>query len=242
MFNMPQSNQFTMMMYQDKLFFNPPKHFYQLELAYLAQNLATYQGQDELPRLGGSVNSAHHYPKPQASVLVAITNEPSPRLLLTKRSSRLSSHAGEIAFVGGHRDQVDKNTAETALREGFEEVGLMANSVSVIGYLPMQQSKAGLWVRPVVGLVEPAVLADLVCQEAEIERIFWVPLGFFRDTPPSIYQFDYTQANQTATIHTPAWYVDGETVWGLTGRMIASLVEIGFGVKIEWYYRRASLD
>ncbi len=228
-----------MMMYQDKLFFNPPKHFYQLQLAYLAQNLATYQGQDELPRLGGSVNSAHRYPKPQASVLVAITNETTSRLLLTKRSSRLSSHAGEIAFVGGHRDDGDKNTADTALREGFEEVGLGRDSVSVIGYLPMQQSRAGLWVRPVVGLVEPAVLADLVCQETEIERIFWVSLDFFRNTPPSVYQFDYTQANQTTTIHTPAWYVDGETVWGLTGRMIATLLNIGFGADIDWYYRKA---
>ena len=31
--------------------------------------------------------------------------------------------------------------------------------------------------------------------------------------------------------------VDGETVWGLTGRVIASLLETGFDRQLDWYYR-----
>jgi hypothetical protein len=42
---------------------------------------------------------------------------------------------------------------------------------------------------------------------------------------------------QTATILTPSWEVDGETVWGLTGKVIASLLETGFDRQLEWYYR-----
>ncbi|VEG12419.1 NUDIX hydrolase [Moraxella cuniculi] len=226
------------MSYQDKIFLNPPRTYRTPLLARLAANLRAYQGVDELPRLGGMPDRVYHQPKPHASVLIVITNEPTPRLLLTKRSSRLTSHAGEIAFVGGHRDDMDTSTADTALREGFEEVGLIADGVSVIGYLPMQQSKSGLWVRPVVALIEPEMAMELVGQEAEIARIFWVELAYFSDTPTGIYQFDYTHAHQVATISTPAWYVDGETVWGLTGRMIANLLNIGFGTNIEWYYRQ----
>lgn len=140
--------------------------------------------------------------------------------------------------MGGHRDEVDKNTADTALREGFEEVGLVPETVSVIGYLPMMQSKAGLWVRPVVAVVEPEYVADLTLQESEIERIFWVELAYFLGTLPQVYRLDYVYDGKNVTIETPAWSVAGETVWGLTGRMIASLLEIGFGVKMPWYYRQ----
>lgn len=226
------------MNYQDKIFINLPTIWHSPWLKHLAIKLNTYQGLDELARLGGALEVEHSYPKPQASVLVLISHETTPKLMLTKRSHRLSHHAGEIAFVGGHRDDTDNNTAQTALREAFEEVRLPNQSVSVIGYLPMQQAKSGIWVRPVVGLVEPTLTKDLLCQEAEIERIFWVALDYFKQTPPSVYEFDHTLGNQTLNICTPAWFVEGETVWGLTGRIIANLMQIGFDVQIDWYYQQ----
>lgn len=36
-----------------------------------------------------------------AAVLIAITNEPDPKVLLTRRSAYLNSHAGEVSFPGG---------------------------------------------------------------------------------------------------------------------------------------------
>lgn len=75
----------------------------------LAQALADYRGVDILPYtdsnelLKGLVREGaiKHYQKllndnlsPQACVLIVITDEPRPRLLLTRRSARLNSHAG----------------------------------------------------------------------------------------------------------------------------------------------------
>ncbi len=37
----------------------------------------------------------------QAAVLIAITNESNPKVLLTRRSLYLSNHAGEVSFPGG---------------------------------------------------------------------------------------------------------------------------------------------
>ena len=57
-------------------------------------------------------------------------------------------------------------------------------------------------------------------------------------TQPTVeYAVEYTMQDQTATILTPSWQVDGETVWGLTGRVIASLLETGFDRQLDWYYR-----
>jgi hypothetical protein len=42
-----------------------------------------------------------------AAVLIAITNEENPKVLLTRRSVYLSNHAGEVSFPGGKRDPQD---------------------------------------------------------------------------------------------------------------------------------------
>lgn len=175
-----------------------------------------------------------------ASVLVLLTDEPCPKLLLTKRSDKLSSHAGEMAFVGGRRDDGDGSTAQTALREAFEEVGLDSQAVSVIGYLPYQYSKKGLAVRPVVAVVPASVV--LVASAVEVERICWESFEFFVQNPPIICYYGLTKqatasqatisqttskqsmTNQTTT--GPAWQLADDVVWGLTGRIIVDLIEL----------------
>lgn len=210
---------------------NPPTTWQSTDLAVLYHALTAYQGQDTFAHPYQQKSDDTH--EISAGVLVLLTNEPCPRLLLTKRSHQLSAHAGEVSFVGGRRDTGDKDVAETALREAYEEVGLSKERVSIIGYLPCQTAKSGAVVRPVVAVVSSDVCDDLVgCQE-EIERIFWGELAFFKTTPPTDIQLTYDNYR----FATPAWTVDGETVWGLTGRIIANLLEIGFGVVYEWYYR-----
>ena len=60
----------------------------------------------------------------QAAVLVLLCSVGGqPSVLLTKRSSRLSQHAAEISFPGGHyEDDQDSSLIDTALREAMEEL------------------------------------------------------------------------------------------------------------------------
>lgn len=180
-------------------------------------------------------------PLPQACVLLVITDEPKPKLLLTRRSNRLSSHAGEVSLVGGKRDETDISSADVALREACEEVGLHRADVEILGYLPMQISKSGLLVRPVVASIPPDVVGSLTPNDDEIARLFWLPFDVLYGTPVD-FVFDRQITHSTAKLHTPAWVYDcdddgtPEVVWGLTGRMLSSLMEIGFGVGHEWYY------
>lgn len=174
-------------------------------------------------------------PIADASVLVAITNEPVPRLLLTRRAGHLNAHAGEVSFAGGKHEVADGNNIVTALREACEETALPPSQVQVIGQLPPQTSKSGMSVRPIVVLVPPALI--LVPELGEITRIFWADFTALIEQPLEEYVIDYPVEDQTMTLLTPSWTVDGETVWGLTGRIIASLLELGFDRQIEWYYR-----
>lgn len=236
----------------------PTDHrFYDLSVkinAYQGSDICLYANNNELPTGLTGKQAAEHdedllekNPLPQACVLVAITDEPNPRLLLTRRSNRLSSHAGEVSFVGGKRDEVDKSSVDVALREAYEEVGLDGLGVDIIGYLPMQISKKGLLVRPVVVSIPIDAVDKIMPNDDEIARVFWLPFELLK-TAPTNYVFDGQLTDQTAKLHTLAWVYDvnndgmTEIIWGLTGRILANLMKIGFGLQYEWYYRIVKQD
>ena len=118
-----------------------------------------------------------------AAVLIALTNEDDPRILLSKRSGTLKHHAGEVSLPGGKRDLSDTSNIAVALREAWEETALDPFSVRLIGELPTQTARNGLKVKPIVGIIPAEV--PLVAQPDEIEKIkninryFFLIFGFF---------------------------------------------------------------
>ena len=180
------------------------------------------------------LDSLYQTPIADASILVAITHERYPKLLLTRRAAHMNSHAGEVSCAGGKYDAADGNNVVTALREACEETALPPNKVQILGQLPIQTSKSGMSVRPIVALIAPDLI--LVPELGEISRIFWADFETLLTQPTVEYSIEYAMQDQTATILTPSWQVDGETVWGLTGRVIASLLETGFDRQLDWYY------
>lgn len=181
------------------------------------------------------LENLYQTPIADASVLVAITNERRPKLLLTRRAAHMKSHASEISCAGGKHESTDGNNVVTALREAFEETALPPSKVQIIGQLPIQTSKSGMSVRPIVALIAPNLV--LVPEIEEISRIFWADFEALITQPIIEYAIDYTMLGQTSTIVTPSWQVEGETVWGLTGMLIASLLKTGFDRQLDWYYR-----
>lgn len=199
----------------------------------IANDLQTLNSQT---RHSQSIDDLIQTPIAHASVLVALTNERHPMLLLTKRASHITAHAGEIAFAGGKYEPADTNNIVTALRESLEEVNLDPTGVRLLGQLPTQTSKSGLVVRPIVAVIPPNL--SLQAEQGEIERIFWADWQYLRHAPTVDYHLITQVAGQSMKLVTPCWQVDGETVWGLTGRIIASLLKVGFDRHIEWYYRQ----
>lgn len=168
-------------------------------------------------------------PQPYA-VLIAITNEAEPKILYTLRASEMREHAGEVSFAGGRREDTDDSNQATALRETFEETGILLSQVTIIGELPIHHAKSGRPVKPIVGVIPPDV--TLVPEMGEIARLFWGNLAMLIEQPTVDYHYDMGKK----WLVSPSFIVDGETVWGLTGRITASLLEIGFDRKIDWYF------
>ena len=163
-----------------------------------------------------------------AAVLIAITDESDPKVLLTRRSTLLNNHAGEVSFPGGKRDPQDTSNIVVALREAQEETALNPFEVQLIGDLPMQKARNGMLVKPVVGLIPPKV--ELIPQPSEIDRIFFASLQHLMEAPPMPYEVSFAQQK----IYFPSMQIEDEVVWGLTARMLVSLFEYGLDYRKEW--------
>ena len=164
----------------------------------------------------------------QAAVLIAITDESDPKVLLTRRSLYLNNHAGEVSFPGGKRDPQDTSNIVVALREAYEETALNPFDVQLIGDLPMQKARNGMLVKPVVGVIPAEV--NLIAQPSEIDRIFFASLSSLMQAPPIPYEVRY--AHQS--LYFPSMRVENEIVWGLTARMLISLFQYGLNYQKEW--------
>ena len=163
-----------------------------------------------------------------AAVLIAITDESDPKVLLTRRSTLLNNHAGEVSFPGGKRDPQDTSNIVVALREAQEETALNPFEVQLIGDLPMQKARNGMLVKPVVGLIPPKV--ELIPQPSEIDRIFFASLQHLMEAPPMPYEVSFAQQK----LYFTSMQIEDEVVWGLTARMLVSLFEYGLDYRKEW--------
>lgn len=115
-----------------------------------------------------------------AGVLVAVlTHATRPMLLLTKRSSAMRHHPGQIALPGGKQDVSDPDVIATALREAQEEVGLPVQSAEILGLLPPHETITGFRVHPVLALVRKPFTPRL--EPGEVAEVFTVPLSHILD-------------------------------------------------------------
>jgi 8-oxo-dGTP pyrophosphatase MutT (NUDIX family) len=153
-----------------------------------------------------------------AAVLVPLVWEGDQwELLLTKRTSHLKHHAGQIAFPGGRVEPEDRSPSETALRETAEEVGIQADEVRIVGCLDAMTTITGFQVLPVVGLVEPGF--DLSIDLNEVEQAFQVPLAFVLDPLNCTRQSAIFRGRRRSFF--VIQYQD-QTIWGATAAMLVN--------------------
>ena len=158
--------------------------------------------------------------KAVAAVLVPLfEREGQLHVLYTRRSDRMLSHQGQVAFPGGKVDLADADLVATALREAHEEIGLHPHTVEIIGSLTTIDTLAsGYSVAPFVGVIpEPITLRP---NPREVAEIFSVPLNVLSDQ-----RFRGNYKWQSGGNYPAILYGD-QTIWGLTLRITLSLLEL----------------
>lgn len=154
-----------------------------------------------------------------AGVLVAISLvEDEPRIILTKRSSALKHHPGQIAFPGGKLDEGDVDVTEAALREAWEEIGLPRDLPDVVGQLPSHETVTSFQVTPVVALLHDRF--EIRPEAGEVAEVFSVPLAHLLDTTNYIVESRSWRGTRRHYYTVPfgPYYI-----WGATARMLRGL-------------------
>ena len=152
-----------------------------------------------------------------AAVLVAITDRPSPGVILTLRHADMRTHAGQVAFPGGRID--DGEDARTAaLREAHEELALDPADVRILGEADPYRTVTGFAVTPVVGMVPPDLA--LTPNPLEVEEWFEAPLDFVLDP---INQQRMSTIFQGRMRHYYQINWNDRRIWGATAAMLVNL-------------------
>jgi 8-oxo-dGTP pyrophosphatase MutT (NUDIX family) len=139
--------------------------------------------------------------------------------VFTKRRDDLPQHAGEISFPGGRQDFPDEDLRTTALREAHEEIGLPPDQVELVGALPPTGTFVTNYkIHPFVGVIRAG--HEWTPQPTEVETILELSL------PDLIAGFEMQRlVRRGVPFKTPTYTVDGNLIWGATGRIVQHLLE-----------------
>ncbi len=152
-------------------------------------------------------------------------------LPLTLRGSWMRQHTGQVSLPGGRVD-AGESIEHAALREAYEEVGVEAAGVDVIGRLtPLHIPVSNHLLHPVVGIVHARPAFRVA--EAEVERLIEVPLRGL--LAPDVVQREARLRERPPVVlmDVPYFAVDGAKVWGATAMILAEFLALLDGIELE---------
>lgn len=168
-----------------------------------------------------------------SAVLAAVWEEDDgAHLLLTRRSTGLRSHSGEVSFPGGRRDP-GETLVEAALREAAEEVALDPSTAEVIGELDhLRTVTSGSFIVPFVAVL-PGRPDGLVANPGEVDAVLFVP--FAELLLDEVYREERWTWSGDAVVDRRIFFFElvGDTLWGATGAMVRQLVGLALGIPLE---------
>jgi len=165
------------------------------------------------------VRASFPAPRVPAAVLVPLVErETGLTVLLTQRAETLKDHAGQISFPGGRIEPEDKDAWHAALRETFEEIGLLPDFVEFAGYLPDHHVINRFSSDARGRLRQPRI--STAHRRGRSSRCFEVPLDFILDAANHTSR-QRKLGDLTIEVHDIPY--GGRNIWGATAGMLMTL-------------------
>lgn len=190
--------------------------------------LAPGRARDLREMLGNLPNHAWALGGRQAAVLVPLyEHDGHVHVVLTRRSESMPTHAGQISFPGGARDDTDDDLLATAIRESEEEIGLPAEAIAPLGLLGTMPTYANEFIVSayVASITRPEAW---IPSEAEIDEIIELSL----DDLARVRSTEVRERDEFRWVM-PVFHLDGHRVWGFTAFILARLLDLAYPVLVD---------
>lgn len=156
-----------------------------------------------------------------AGVAVILAGDDLQTLLIRRADRAGDPWSGQVAFPGGKMQEGDPSVTDTAVRETKEEVGVDLTRAKFVGRMRQFRTHTGTM------LVVPSVFtlpAEVSVNEnaAEVASHAWVALEAL-GRPESKASYYVDAGGERLAF--PAYRSGGLVIWGLTQRIISSLLE-----------------
>jgi 8-oxo-dGTP pyrophosphatase MutT (NUDIX family) len=161
-------------------------------------------------------------PPPEVSAAVLLLADPGDAgvpLLFIRRTRRVRTHRGQVAFPGGGVEPDDGGVVGAAVREAHEELGIAAADVEPLGVLPAvttRGSQRGLC--PVVALQRRAI--QPVPDGWEVADWFRIPLAELLTAPLTSRRIPGMEGD--GVVH--FYEAGGHVIWGATAAVLHDLL------------------
>ncbi|KFF15558.1 NUDIX hydrolase [Flavobacterium hydatis] len=141
-------------------------------------------------------------------------------LVLIVRNAYNGVHSSQIAFPGGKYELEDENYEHTALRETYEEVGVLPEKIKVLkAFTPMYIPPSNFMVHPFLGVCNEEI--HFYPDPREVADIIELPLSVFLDD--EIVIDTILSTSYAANISVPAFKIENHIVWGATAMILSEL-------------------
>jgi 8-oxo-dGTP pyrophosphatase MutT (NUDIX family) len=157
---------------------------------------------------------------PSAVMILIMNRDGEAHVLLTKRTSLVATHKGEVSLPGGKHDDEDGNLADTALRETHEEVGVRPEDIEVLGEFDHYFSLYGFHVSSFVGSIKHPY--QYVINADEIEEYMETPLMMFQDLKYDTLEYVEWGGQSIEVYH---YTYNNFMIWGLTARVLTDFAQ-----------------
>lgn len=177
------------------------------------------------------------------SVLVPLVEKDGElHLLYEVRSENLKRQPNEVCFPGG-KMEAGESPRECAIRETSEELNIRQKDIRVIAKMDYILTYSSFTMYSYLGVIDYEVIKNAKVNSDEVKEIFLVPVSYLLENEPIIYTFDvepkigedfpYELINSKHGYNwrkgryvMPIYRYGEHAIWGLTGRITSSLVEI----------------
>lgn len=175
---------------------------------------------------------------PSAAILIPIVRgKDEPALLMEVRSLNVLQ-PGEVCFPGGHIE-TGETCVDAALRETYEELGILPSSVNVLQKMEPEWHKEKMFVYPVLAEIDPFEPEHLLLRQEEVSEVFTMPIAWLLSHEQAVYDIsdpeseklpvilrkylrNYKRGNDT----TFYWAYEQYGIWGLTARLLVRFRDI----------------